>query len=271
MLKKRVIFTLLYDNGAFMLSRNFRLQKVGNIRWLKKNYNFSKIAFSIDELIILDVTRGNRDETRFREHVALLTEECFVPIAAGGGVRSVESAGVLFKSGADKIVVNSLVYENPAVLTDIATEYGQQSIVAAIDIKIVNGKYVVHINNGEKRLPIDLNDWLRKMIELPVGEIYLNSMDRDGTGQGYHRELIEFLPDPMPIPVILSGGAGNYSHLLDGLRECRIDAVATAHLFNFVGDGLETARQKLLSEGVELAKWDLSVLSSLSQSFGSPK
>jgi len=84
MLKKRIIFVLLYDNGSFMLSRNFRLQKVGDLQWLKKNYNFSHISFSIDELIILDVTRGGRDEEKFLFHVKSLTEECFVPIAAGG-------------------------------------------------------------------------------------------------------------------------------------------------------------------------------------------
>ena len=107
MLKKRVIFTLLYDNGSFMLSRNFRLQKVGDLQWLKKNYNFSKLAFSIDELVLLDVTRTKKDHKKFINHVRTLSEVCFIPIAAGCGIRDVELAHSLVNNGADKIVINS--------------------------------------------------------------------------------------------------------------------------------------------------------------------
>jgi len=109
MLKKRMIFTLLYNHGAFMLSRNFRLQKVGGLSWLKKNYDFSQVAFSIDELIVLDVSRGERDLAQFCEHLKGLADGCFVPIAAGGGVRSLADARMLLRSGADKVVVNTPV------------------------------------------------------------------------------------------------------------------------------------------------------------------
>ena len=92
MLKKRVLFTLLYDQGNFMLSRNFRLQRVGNLNWLKKNYDFSKISFFIDELIVLNVSRNNRDNTKFAEDLKLIATDIFVPIAAGGGINSIECA-----------------------------------------------------------------------------------------------------------------------------------------------------------------------------------
>ena len=102
MLKKRIIFTLLYDNGQFVLSRNFRLQKVGNLAWLKKNYNFALISFFIDELIILDITRGERNEAAFCKTLEALTEGCFVPIAAGGGIRSIDQARTYFDQGLTK-------------------------------------------------------------------------------------------------------------------------------------------------------------------------
>src|SRR4051812_5829885 len=105
--RKRIIFTLLHDNGNFMLSRNFRLQRVGNATWLEKNYNFAEIAFAIDELIVLDVSRGTRDFSAFCSCLARVTKGCFAPIAAGGGVRDVQQAKELLRSGADKIVVNS--------------------------------------------------------------------------------------------------------------------------------------------------------------------
>jgi len=263
MLKKRVIFTLLYDRGSFMLSRNFRLQKVGDLHWLKKNYNFSQIAFSIDELIVLDVSRGARDEDKFRDHVRSLTEECFVPIAAGGGVRTLEQARVLLRSGADKVVVNSLADTAPDVISEIVAEFGGQCVIASVDAKKMDGRFVVWTENGGMRQETSLDQWLADLVELSVGEIYLNSIDRDGTGQGYDKELLEYFPEVMPIPVILAGGAGHYHHLAEGLSDDRVDAVATAHLFNFVADNLKESRNSLLENGFNLAAWNIEMVARL--------
>jgi len=255
MLKKRVIFTLLYDNGSFMLSRNFRLQRVGDLSWLNKNYNFSKIAFSIDELIILDVTRGIRDLESFCNNIKSLTEGCFVPIAAGGGIRSVNDARKLLRSGADKVVINTLLDVNPDVIYGMASEFGRQCIIASIDIKRVNNVASVFTENGNRVQKSSPADWIKKLLKLPVGELYFNSMDRDGTGQGYDIFLLDYLPESMPIPLILAGGAGKFNHLAEGLSENRVDAVATAHLFNFVGNGLVKARLDLINMGFNLATW----------------
>lgn len=256
MLKKRIIFTLLYDNGHFMLSRNFRLQQVGNLRWLKENYNFSHIAFYIDELVVLDVTRGPRDVVRFAETLRALTEGCFVPIAAGGGIRSLEQARHLLRSGADKIVVNTLLFEEPQKVREITSEFGQQCVVASVDIKTaVGGQGRVYISAGSRPLPGPAKDILICLNNGWVGEIYLNSIDRDGTGQGYDFSLLENLPTGFCLPVILAGGVGNARHLIEGFADPRVNAVATAHLFNFIGDGLQRARESLLAEGASLASW----------------
>lgn len=256
MLKKRVIFTLLYDRGYFMLSRNFRLQKVGDLRWLQKNYNFSHIAFSIDELIVLDVSRGERDISRFCDHLKSLTEGCFVPIAAGGGIRTIEHARTLLRSGADKVVINTPLFDNPVLISELAAEFGQQCVVASMDVKQAQGiDYQVWAGNGNRCIEGSLAEWLEKVSHYAVGELYLNSMGRDGTGQGYDLNMLEHLPESMPMPLILAGGAGNFHHLAEGLSDSRVDAVATAHLFNFVGDGLEKARRALLDGGHYLAHW----------------
>jgi cyclase len=257
MLKKRVIFVLLYDKGTFMLSRNFRLQKVGDLRWLKENYDFSRIAFSIDELIILDVSRGDRDEEKFCEHVRSLSGECFIPIAAGGGIRNIEQAQKLLYSGADKIVVNSLLAKDEDAITKIASKFGQQCLVASVDVKKTGDGLRCFVENGTTMLSTSLAKYLKDIILLPIGELYLNSMDRDGTGQGYDYDLLDSLPTPMHIPVILAGGAGKDTHLIEGLNDGRVDAVGTAHLFNFVGDGLINARNSLYKIGMNLAKWDI--------------
>lgn len=264
MLKKRLIFTLLYNQGEFMLSRNFRLQKVGDLKWLQSNYNFSHISFSIDELIVLDVTRGERNTEAFCATMKALAEGCFVPIAAGGGVRTVEHARTLLRSGADKVVVNTPLYEANDFITDLASEFGQQCIVASMDIKRApDGSYQVWAECGSKCLVGSARHWIEKLTYSTVGEIYLNSIDRDGTGQGYDLGLLDQLPPDMPKPVILAGGVGNATHLAEGLTDPRVDAVATAHLFNFVGDGLKQARQSLIAGGIDLPVWDIQLLEEL--------
>ena len=261
MLKKRLIFTLLYNNGHFMLSRNFRLQKVGSLDWLQTNYNFSHISFSIDELIVLNVSRGEKNLADFCEALRRLTEGCFVPIAAGGGVHTVATARNLLRSGADKVVVNSALYDKGSFISDLASEFGQQCVVASMDIKSSpDGTYQAWSECGSQCQPSAATNWIERVTQSPIGELYLNSMDRDGTGQGYDLRLLDLLPVNMPKPVVLAGGVGNAMHLAAGLADPRVDAVATAHLFNFVGDGLKQARQALISGGVVLPLWDVRLL-----------
>jgi imidazole glycerol-phosphate synthase subunit HisF len=256
MLKKRIIFTLLYDNGNFMLSRNFRLQKVGDLEWLQTNYNFSHISFFIDELIILNVSRGEKNQLAFLKTLKNLTESCFVPIAAGGGVRSLDDARSLLRSGADKVVVNTSVFSSPELLYDLANNFGQQCVVASLDIKkSLEEDYKIIIESGSKIIDKNIRDLLNEVQPNTIGEVYLNSIDQDGTGQGYDLNMLNLLPLDWSIPVILSGGAGNASHMKEGLSDNRVDAVATAHLFNFVGDGIKEARKSILSSGYNLASW----------------
>lgn len=254
-IKKRLIFTLLYNNGSFMLSRNFRLQRVGDIRWLQKNYNFSKIAASIDELIILDTTRSSVDTARFCEHVRQVTEGCFMPLAVGGGVRTLDQVRLIMHSGAEKVVMNTALYDDPEFVREVVRIYGSQCVVGSIDWRQQGDSFVVFIGCGSRAVPLSLAEMLEWAAEVGVGEIYLNSMDRDGTGQGYALDVLAAVGQSVRMPVIMAGGAGNYHHLLEGIRHSRVDAVATANLFNFIGDGLPQARAKLIDAGVPLAQW----------------
>ena len=257
MLKKRVIFTLLYDDGHFMLSRNFRLQRVGDLRWLQSNYNFSHISYSIDELIVLDVTRGERSPHKFCSTLERLTEGCFVPIAAGGGVATIDAARKLLRSGADKVIINSSLYENNGFIDELASEFGRQCVVASMDIKTaLDGDYRVWSKSGTECLIGSAAKWVEFVVQSNVGELYLNSMDRDGSGQGYDFGLLDLLPVNMAKSVILAGGVGSAAHLALGLSDSRVDAVATANLFNFVGNGLKRARNQLVTGGVNLPLWD---------------
>jgi len=257
MAKKRLIFTLLYDSGSFMLSRNFRLQNVGDIDWLEKNYGFSNVGFSIDELIVLDVSRSERNRDEFSEVLKTLTNDCFAPIAAGGGINSVADATKLLRSGADKIVVNSALHSNKQLISELAQEFGRQCIIASVDCKQVEGKFFIATNNGSNMTDLTLTKFLEQCSDLAIGEICINSIDRDGTGNGFQIELLDCLPELFEIPVIISGGVGNYSHLAEGLKDARVDAVATANLLNFMGDGLASARSQLVNLGIDLPNFNL--------------
>jgi imidazole glycerol-phosphate synthase subunit HisF len=255
MLRKRIIFTLIYDNGFFNQSRNFRLQKVGNITWLERNYKFQDIAFSLDELIVLNASKNDKNIEEFAKILNNLVDDVFIPIAAGGGVRTLEDAKVLFDNGADKIVLNTILFTDTTLVKELISQYGSQSIIASIDYKKINDKNKVYIENGNEELEIGLDEYIKYIETLNVGEIYLNSIDRDGTGFGYDFETINTISKDLKIPMIIAGGAGNEKHLSDGLKIDQVNAVATANLFNFIGDGLPKARIKILEEGINIAKW----------------
>lgn len=256
MLRKRIIFALIYSDGHFMQSRNFRLQRVGNLNWLEKNYKFQSISFSLDELIVLNATKGLKNISEFAKTVSNLVNDVFIPIAAGGGIRTYEDAELLFNSGADKLVLNTALVESPKLVKILVKKYGSQSIVASIDYKKVNDAYEVYIKDGTFKIEMSLIQYIEYIQNLEVGEIYLNSIDKDGTGFGYDFETIRHLEKGIKMPLIIAGGAGNESHLIQGLQLSGVSAVATANLFNFIGDGLPNARSIMLKEGLNLANWD---------------
>ena len=257
MLRKRIIFSLIYSDGYFMQSRNFRLQKVGNLKWLEKNYKFQSIAFSLDELVVLNASRNIKSTIEFAKTISDLVNDVFIPIAAGGGIRSEADAEILFNHGADKIVLNSILVEDPKLVESLIKRYGTQSIVASIDYKNVDGVNCVYIHDGSVKIDMTLEEYILYVESLNVGEIYLNSIEKDGTGFGYDFDVISVLEKETKLPLIIAGGAGNESHLIEGLKYSGVSAVATANLFNFVGNGLTNARKKIIDLGENLANWNV--------------
>lgn len=255
MLRKRLIFTLIYCDGYFMQSRNFRLQKVGDIKWLKQNYKFKKTSFSIDELIILDASRENKLSRQFLDDVESLAMDCFIPISVGGGVDSLEKCKKLFSKGADKIVLNTVLESNIDFVKEASSYYGAQSLIGSIDVKRCDEGYLIFNRNGSSQVNFSIENYFLHLEKIGVGEIYLNSIDQDGTGFGYDKNLIKAVENNK-LPLIIAGGAGNYLHLISALKNEKIYAAATANLFNFMGKGLAEARQKLIEENLNISKWE---------------
>ena len=265
MLKKRIIFTLLYCDGYFVQSRNFNLQKVGDVIWLEKNYDFKKISYFIDELIILDVSRNKKNLDLFLKNVNSISKYCFMPISVGGGVDTFHKAKKILSSGADKVVINSNL--NLKLIKEISKTFGQQSIIGAVDFKKINNQYKIFIKNYSVQLKAHIKEYFIKLNNFPIGEIILNSIDRDGTGNGLDFEILNFMPKKMKKSIIISGGCGNAAHLSEGLINKSIDAVNTANLLNFIGDGLKKAREEMLINSFKLPIWDVKKINVLKDKF----
>jgi cyclase len=253
---QRMIFTLLYDRGNFMLSRNFRLQAVGAIDWLFTNYDLAKVSHGLDELMVLDVSRGARDPMRFADTVAQIASRCFIPLTVGGGIATSEVAQRFLRSGADKLLLNSAFATDPDFCRALADRFGRQCIVAGIDYRTAAGRPRVFVENGNRELPDGLAAWTRHVEDAGAGELLLQSMDQDGTGMGPDLGVIDALGVLPDLPIILMGGVGKGEHIIAALRDRRIDAIATANLFNFIGSSFLDARAAVSAAGIEVARWD---------------
>ena len=255
---KRIIFTLLYDQGFFCISRNFRPQRVGDIRWLQINYGFARLAEAIDELIILDISRVRSFEQRqrFINDAKKVAKNCFAPIAVGGGLRTVTDCEQMLAEVGDKIVLNNVLFEsNTSVVNDVAAQFGAQSIIASVDYRVNQNVVEVLGENGSLCSKYDFHAYMTSLSQLPIGEIYLTNVDADGTGRGLDIGIVDALPSQIRQPIILSGGIGKKEQIVEGLLTNRVEAVSTAHLLNFVNNGMESARTFVIGKKICLAEW----------------
>jgi|LakMenEpi03Aug12_release.lakeMendotaPanAssembly.Ray.scaffolds.fasta_scaffold28275_3 cyclase len=255
MLKKRLIFTLLVDDQNFVLSRNFGLQKVGNYEWFVKNYNLDYLKHSIDELIILNVSREKKNYNSFLKIVDKISKKFYCPLALGGGINSHDIAKDYFSAGADKLIVNTLIFKKPKLVKEFSNKYGKQSIVGSIDYVYKNKKRIIFNDCGRKIIIKKFSEILKKLTQIGIGELYLTCIDKDGTGQGLDLVVTKKIYNSLNIPIILSGGAGTYDHLLDAFKIKSVNAVSTANIFNFMGKNLYNARHFCIVNKVPLVKW----------------
>lgn len=262
MLKKRLIFTLLLQEGIIQLSRNFSLQAVGNLDWLYKHYDFDSMARSVDELVLLNVGRAQKNITEFAANVSSISKKCFMPIAAGGGISCIEDAYAILDAGADKLIVNSALNGNANLVMEMVKIFGSQCVVASIDYKYANSLDEVFTANGMQPTGLTVEGAIRNAEKMGVGEVYLTSMERDGTGEGYDLAMLSRVVNLCQVPIVASGGVGDFEHFVNGMKIENVTGVSTANIFNFVGDGLAEARNHIRECDIELAQWDFEILQS---------
>lgn len=251
MLKRRIIPLLLWQNGRLVKTRQFGdALVVGDLVKTCKVYSDQ----DADELIILNINKEGADFDEFLSLIEKLSKEVMMPIAVGGGIDSLEDAERAFRSGADKVVVNSAQYDNSALLGQISSRFGAQALVVSVDYRVDSNGTTFWSNGGIVRQDVEIESHLEVLQSQGFGELMLQAIDRDGMKVGYDLTFLVHILGRISVPVIVAGGAGNFEHLRDAF-ECEVDAVACGTLFNFGDNNPQRAKAFLRNYGVPLKKW----------------
>jgi cyclase len=245
MLARRIIPCLDVAGGRVVKGVHFEsLRDAGDPVEQAARYD----ADGADELVFLDISASAEARRTTLEMVSRVAETIFIPFTVGGGIRSVADAGATLRAGADKITVNTAAVRDPSLVARLAENFGNQCVVAAVDVKRVEGRLAVMINGGREPTDLEAVEWSRRLETQGAGEILLTSMDRDGTGDGYDLPLLQAVSKAVRIPVIASGGAGNLAHLAEAL-EAGAHGVLAATIFHFKNSSLPKARAYLRERG----------------------
>jgi cyclase len=206
-----------------------------------------------DELVFLDITATNEKRKTLRELVNRIAHHINIPFTVGGGISSVEDVSLLLQNGADKISVNTSAFRRPALIEELAKEFGSQCVVLAIDTRREeDGEWYVYLNGGRVRTEMRCIDWARGGVERGAGEILLTSMNNDGTKQGFAFSITKELAETLPVPVIASGGGGVPGHFADILGPGKADAALAASIFHYKEITIPELKGYLREEGINV-------------------
>ena len=230
MLTKRIIPCLDIKDGRTVKGVNFvNLRDAGDPVELAAQY----AQENADELVFLDISATEQKRKTLAELVLKVAAAIDIPFTVGGGIASIEDVDILLKNGADKVSINSAAVKRPELINELATQFGSQCVVVAIDAKQVDGEWLVHLVGGKVPTEIKLFDWAKEVEQRGAGEILFTSMDHDGTKAGFADEALARLSEEVNIPIIASGGAGKVEHFIDTFTNGKADAALAASIFHF--------------------------------------
>jgi cyclase len=230
LVSKRIIPCLDVKDGRVVKGTNFiNLVDAGSPVELAERYSEK----GADELVFLDITASAEKRKTLVALVRDVAKAIRIPFTVGGGISELSDIEALLKAGADKVSLNSSIVKNPELIKKASKRFGSQAVVAAIDVKLVNGTYKVFVKGGREETGLEGFDWCQKAAELGAGEILLTSMDKDGTKSGFDVDFLAKLTSLVNIPVIASGGAGKMEDFLEAFVKANVDACLAASLFHF--------------------------------------
>lgn len=247
MLARRIIACLDVRDGRVVKGVQFEgLRDAGDPAELARRYD----AEGIDEVVILDVTATLEARQARAQTIGAVSRQLFLPLCVGGGIRTEDDAAAVIEAGADKVSLNSAALAEPALLSRLARRYGSQAVVVAIDAKRQDDRWIAYTRSGSAASSREVVAWAREAEAAGAGEILLTSMDRDGTRSGFDCPLTAAVSDAVAIPVIASGGAGEFAHFAEVFQAGRADAALAASIFHFNTHGVADLKQFLHAEGI---------------------
>ena len=242
MLKKRIIPCLDIQNGRTVKGINFEgIRDAGDPIELAQRY----VNEGADELVFLDISATNDKRKTICSLVEKIAADITIPFTVGGGISSLEDAQAVILSGADKVSINSAAIRRPELIQEISNRFGKQCVVAAVDIKQVDGEWYVFSNGGKLPTGIRAMDWCQEIVRLGAGEILLTSMNNDGTKAGFALEITDQIAQLVPIPVIASGGAGSIQDFKTLFTKTKASAGLAASIFHYQEINLQTLKNEL--------------------------
>ncbi|MCW7497019.1 imidazole glycerol phosphate synthase cyclase subunit [Leptospira levettii] len=210
-----------------------------------------------DELVYIDSVASLYGRNNLSELLEKSVENIFIPLTVGGGIRSVDDATRLLRSGADKVAINTAAVKNPQLIKDISRKFGSQCMVLSVQAKNISpNKWEVYTENGRERTGLDVFDWIKKGIQLGAGEILLTSVDKEGTRRGFDIELVKSVADQTNVPIIASGGMGTIDHLIEVVNEGNADAVAIADVIHYNRMNIGYIKKSAMSRGIDLRVYE---------------
>ena len=249
MLAKRIIPCLDIKDGQTVKGTNFvNLRQAGDPVELGKAYSEQ----GADELVYLDITASYEGRKTFTDLVRRIASQISIPFTVGGGIHELKDVDRLLSAGADKVSINSAAIRNPQLIDDIASHFGSQVCVVAIDARNTTDGWKCFLNGGRVETERNMFDWAREANDRGAGEILFTSMDHDGVKTGYANEALATLADELSIPVIASGGAGKKEHFRDAFTLGKADAALAASVFHFGEIPIPELKQYLLNEGINV-------------------
>lgn len=250
MLKKRLIACLLLRDGLIVQSFGFnRYLPIGRPRFSIEFVN----KWDVDEILLLDISASPEGRGPNTEVLETLSRFCYVPLTVGGGICNVDNVRSVVRAGADKVSVNAHAIVRPKLISEIADVFGSQCVVVAMDCRRgTDGSYQVYTHSGSRATGLAPELWARRCAELGAGEIFLNSIDRDGSRQGYDVDLIQRVSASVDIPVIACGGVGAFGDFAPGILQGGASAVAAANIFHHIEHSTIIAKAHMLKSGIDV-------------------